>query len=591
MNSSASFIEQFVTFRTKMVLTKLQLQEALRRSTIPFPETATVAQLRALYDEMNAASAPVEAAATIQSASVSAAAGSNTFLASSAASGQAGPSGISAASAATPPTASESSAGEVLTSSDDEFVDEEPANSVRADNSEAVLAQLLREKQILELRKAIQGLRSEMPALNESEPHVHRSGSRIEFKDVENAVNKFTGDNAYSIRKWINDFEEVVDAYNVDARFRYTAARRLLDGTAKIFLRTKKLPDWVSLRAALLKRFDRPLSGMDVRDQLAKRSKRSDETYQRYVSCMEEIASQCDGISESEVIEAIIYGLRDHSGRATLRDTATTIEELVALLPRYEKRRNVATTSAAARSAPPTASASGRNPTSKPKSNKDKDKDGKPRCFNCSEFGHIASACTGKKRPPGSCFTCHSTEHRYADCPQRRMVNAVVNENDPSEMDGNEDPSDAIDAHQPVSVAFKRVQTNDWTNLTLCNSLFDTGSPISMIERSKLPTFLRTNEMVYSNFRGLGGTKLFTYGKLECSVTFRQQSELISLFVIADGILPASVLLGRDFLAKFNIHLVQRKPTLDTIDIVIAKSRQFTNNKINVCPMQTHTRV
>lgn len=571
-----------------MVLNKSQLQAALRLAGIPFPDTATVVQLRALYDGAIASHSSSTPIVEIQTASVSAAAGSSTLLATSAAQEQARPSGTSATSATNLPSVLGSSNSEALTSSDVESTDEiaAPVNSnggENADNSAAVLAQLLREKQILELRKAIQGLRNEIPESRERDAPFHRSLNRIEFEDIENAVNKFTGDNAYGVRKWLTDFEEVVDAYETDARFRYMAARRLLDGTAKIFLRTKNLPDWPTLRAAPIKRFDRPMSGMEVREQLSRRTKRSDETYQRYVSCMEEIASQCDGIAEAEVIEAIIYGLRDHSGRATLLDTATTIEELVALLPRYEKRRNIATTSAAAKTTPQTASSSGRKPKS--------EKDEKTRCYNCSKFGHVSSECKEPKTPPGACFSCHSTAHRYSDCPKRQTVNAVVDENEPSEDDGNADSSDAIDAYQSVSVAFKRVQTSDWTNLTVCNSLFDTGSPISMIERSKLPAFLQTNEMTYSNFRGLGGTKLFTYGKLECSITFRQQSELLSLFVIADGILPASVLLGRDFLAKFNIHLVQQKPTIDTIDIVIAKSRQFIKNKVNKCPMQTHTRV
>lgn len=76
---------------------------------------------------------------------------------------------------------------------------------------------------------------------------------------------------------------------------------------------------------------------MELRAQLACRSKRADETYQRYVCCMEEIARQSEDVSEPEIIEAIIYGLRDHSGHAEVLYTARTIDDLVRLLVRYEQ--------------------------------------------------------------------------------------------------------------------------------------------------------------------------------------------------------------------------------------------------------------
>lgn len=101
---------------------------------------------------------------------------------------------------------------------------------------------------------------------------------------------------------------------------------------------------------------------------------------------------------------------------------------------------------------------------------------------------------------------------------------------------------------------------------------------------------MRTDVLTYSNFRGLGGTKLFTYGKTNCRVLFRGQMKIISLFVISDGILPNSILLGRDCLAKFNIHLVQQKiKPISVIDVVIAKTRQLVKHEMNKCPFTSHT--
>lgn len=447
-----------------MVLNKAQLQEALRRAAIPFPDTATVIQLRALYDAMQVnppVSTASTAAAIVNSPAVQNPAEPSTISASAAPAEQ-GTSELAQLVQELVDNSSEniSTVNDSLPSNDENVNSEDegavggyehrPAPPV--DNSSDILARLQREKQILELQKAIRELQGESPAAFTISRPMQRA-NRIEFKDVEYAVNKFTGDDNYGVKKWLDDFEEVVDLYEVDARFRYMAARRLLEGTAKIFLRNRNLPDYTSLRAALIKRFHRPLSGMEVRDQLSRRTKRADETYQRYVTCMEEIARQGEGVSEEEVVEAIIYGLRDHSGRATLLDTATTVDELVRLLPKYEKRRNTASSSASvAKVGTPSTSMAGR----KPSGSKDSAKG--PRCFNCSDFGHLSAKCTEPKRPLGGCFNCHSTAHKYSDCPnpKKRSTVGAVTQDEPEQPDQDEDasPSGEVNAFQSVSVAF-----------------------------------------------------------------------------------------------------------------------------------------
>lgn len=418
-----------------MALTKQQLVEALKRSNIPFPATATVAQLRILYEEM-------EMEPNVHTTAVSSAAGSGTLPANSSA--------TSAAAVVLPmdnPPVVEhiaerdeipmlSDRASIINEDFAGFDDVDELGGARdfdhgADN---LLERLRKEKQLLELQRDIALLRQEVPA-----PQQFNRMNRIEFKDVEHAVSEFTGDDEYGVKKWILDFEEVVDAYEVDDRFRYLAARRLLKGTAKLFLRNRNLPTWPQLRAALLQRFNRDLTGMEVREKLARRCKKSDETYQRYVSVMEEIARQGEGISEAEVIEAIIYGLRDHTGHAAILDTARTIDELIQLLMRYEKRR------AAANRAPPSASTKGTSIVVADKRMKPADKEKEKRCYNCSKFGHFSSDCKEPKRPQGACFACFSTDHKYSACPTRRRTAAVV-------MDREELPNAADDDSLAASV-------------------------------------------------------------------------------------------------------------------------------------------
>lgn len=343
-------------------------------------------------------------------------------------------------------------------------------------------------------------------------------------------------------------------------------------------MQNNSFADWPALRAALIQRYDRQLTGMEVRTQLARRTKKSDETFQRYVCCILEIARQSECVSEAEIVEAIIYGLRDHSGRAAILDTARTVEELCRLLIRYERRiqhANRANNSA-------TAAARGNSATStsdrKPKA-ADKDK---TRCFNCSKFGHLSSECKEPKRAPGSCFTCGQKDHSYKNCPKKKTVAVVIDPADHPGLSEDDDDDDAVDVNQQVSVAFSENGASGWTAFNECDSLLDTGSPVSFIRRSKLPAKFQTDEQICSNFRGLGGTKLFTSGKLNCLVNFRGHTDKLNLFVLSDDILPNSMLLGRDFLAKFRVKLIhQRIKSIELNKLVEHTKRQLVNKKEN----------
>lgn len=222
------------TISSEMALTKSQLQEALDAGGISYPPTATVTQLRVLYDQLGASGKVLTAAA-------SSAVGSNTLLVNPNVPVEpivAAPTSASEQITEVRPSTSATSVSTVpSTGSSDILIEdisegepdrEEEVRPPPVDNTVAILERLQREKQILELQQAINLLRRDVA----DQPRARQS--RIEFKDVENSVPEFTGDDTYGIRKWILDFEEVVDAYNVDAQFRYMCARRLLKGTAKI---------------------------------------------------------------------------------------------------------------------------------------------------------------------------------------------------------------------------------------------------------------------------------------------------------------------------------------------------------------------
>ena len=52
-------------------------------------------------------------------------------------------------------------------------------------------------------------------------------------------------------------------------------------------------------------------------------------------------------------------------------------------------------------------------------------KDGKPKCFNCNKYRHMAKDCQGKRkeREMRKCFKCDKEGHIAKDCKGKQMMN------------------------------------------------------------------------------------------------------------------------------------------------------------------------
>jgi len=69
-------------------------------------------------------------------------------------------------------------------------------------------------------------------------------------------------------------------------------------------------------------------------------------------------------------------------------------------------------------------------------------KDGKPKCFNCNKYEHIAKDCRGKKRERETrkCFKCDKEGHIAKDCKGKQtMKNRKVKKDSDNEEDKKEE--------------------------------------------------------------------------------------------------------------------------------------------------------
>lgn len=271
---------------------------------------------------------------------------------------------------------------------------------------------------------------------------------------------------------------------------------------------------------------------------------------------MEELASRAQ-LSEGAVVCAIIDGFRGTTDAAAVLFPARTLKQLKTLIPRFSQMLD-------------------RNPVPRPAQQyKPKFQAGPPaavanaapsggnqsatRCLSCNTVGHTTRSCPTGRRVTGACFRCGSVDHRVAACPlpapAGRVAAVAADRPGPPTEEDVAAIADGIAVINQVSVSLPSNLTPEPIRNSDLLTLFDTGSPISLIRRSALPLTLSSNHPRDSGFSGLGSHRLQTYGEVPLTVTFGGQTHPLRVLIVPDNVLPYPLLLGRDFLNLFSLAL------------------------------------
>lgn len=422
-------------------------------------------------------------------------------------------------------------------------------------------AELDRELRILRKRQQLAQLRRELEGdLPYFAAEVHH---RPKFSDIEHSVSLFNGSDTYDANKWLDDFERVCDSVNGDDIFRLKCIRRLMkpDSDAEWFLRTDSSNNYQQFRDNFLTNFGHIYSVAEVIEKMRTTIYNPTKTsVMGYVLRMQELASRAT-IDEAHTIRFIVDGLRDRTASIAVLYSATTLMQLKHLIPRYIQLReiNFGPSTSSFRSSVETRSKSNiPKPTAIMTSNQVTNQ---LRCYNCSGMGHVAARCLEPKRSLGSCFRCGSKQHMIRDCPKPKPLNAsqVALIDDFRQRDSVPEPTTDNLGHDIselniVSVAF--FLKHETTFCNMYDSLFDTGSPISLMKQSIIPNDLIGSSTRESGYSGLGQFKLCTYGEIYVQITFRNIVKKIKIYVIPDNFIPYPIILGRDWLKAMGIKLM-----------------------------------
>lgn len=416
------------------------------------------------------------------------------------------------------------------------------------ENSDDLENEIRKLREIIEKKNKIAELRKQLVSLSEQE--VSQSKSYLfNFRDVESSLPNFSGDDNYLITKWIANFEECADTMDWDQKMRFVYAKRLMTGTAKLFLRTITSGSWCDLKIKLIKEFKKKVTIADVHSQLRNRRKRQEETHQQYVLAMQEIASFAD-VDETDIVQYVVNGIGDTVNNKMILYNADTLIELKIALRKYEKFKINYNTPEIDTSKTYAAASRSYKPRQQNQQH--------VKCFNCSEYGHISTRCPRQRRERGACFKCGQQGHRAPDCQHPKVISLVKSSVD-VQASGSPASSTTLTTHRfekNINFKFFKNDVDPSCNFTSL-SLLDSGSPISFIQQQYLPYHLinYVNGDKYK-FSGINNSKLSIVGTVKSLIEFQNKSCILNMFVVKDQTMNNCIILGRDFMNQMDLNLI-----------------------------------
>ncbi|XP_037957425.1 uncharacterized protein LOC119687237 [Teleopsis dalmanni] len=272
----------------------------------------------------------------------------------------------------------------------------------------------------------------------------------LNFRDVEDSIRPFSGDDLLSIDVWLNEFEDISVMMQWDDLQKFIFAKKSIKGLARTYLMSERgINNWFKLKNALINEFKESTNSAELHKLMCSRKIKKNESCQEYFLNMKELASR-GNIEEEALMQYVIEGINDLNINKIILYGAKNLREFKEKLKCYE-------------------SISGKDRAVNLKVNKKPaEQQGKEAknilCYNCGMKGHVSSNCSNKSKGM-KCFKCSDYGHIAKHCTIKQNENAP---NANTRVLSIKDDS-----------MVKEIKIN---NLK-CRALFDTGSKCHIITK------------------------------------------------------------------------------------------------------------
>lgn len=387
----------------------------------------------------------------------------------------------------------------------------------------------------------------------------------LPYKDVQDALETFSGDGTQNIRRWFTSFEETADLCRWNEMQKIVYLKKLLRGSAKLFANYEcHARSWEELKKALIDEFGPTMNSRQVHKELSAMSKKSNESYQEYVYRVLELASHSDMELESK-IQYIIDGIKDEEAHKAILYGATTIKELRQRLKQYEiqqtnrsktkqsmfnKKKNLGTTHSSDKGSADLTTA----------------KKSVRRCFNCGDLNHLGKDCPSKSKGV-KCYTCGEFGHVASECSKGSKT-------------ATKNPTTRVDALRTDNDKKTYKTVNILGKDTI--AVIDPGSDLHLVRSSfyvQLGAPTIRPEII--KFSGVGSTERSTLGRFAAKIRIDDLEVVLNIDIVPDQYTGHDLIIGGELSDFAEVRIHKQKATLAKLDESIEETAAETLKEKN----------
>lgn len=236
--------------------------------------------------------------------------------------------------------------------------------------------------------------------------------SVFSFKDIEESLEKFDGDQDKNVDEWIEDFEEQAEVFGWNELEKLVYARRLLKSSAKMYVNSELKPKtWIQFKQGLCKEFEVKVNSALIHEKLSEVKKKKDESFREFCYRVIDMAAPAK-FETAAIIRYIVNGIQDSAANKMFLYSAKTISELKEKVRVYEE--------ATKKDVKDKSTTKEKDKEIEKQNDRKSAKSGKNRrCFNCGSDQHESSLCPDKDKGP-KCFACGSFGHKSINCVEKK---------------------------------------------------------------------------------------------------------------------------------------------------------------------------